>query len=131
MCTLEQTHRHKTKYSYEVAALDLSSSGRDVRCHRCTISGKHIKQVELFKLEKRKTWVLLLAAFASKSKCNLFFTKSKLFSNAEMAVKLARLRWYPVQLSAIKNTNYFKIKPTPILFLFSVMEYVIKSDSSK
>lgn len=55
MCTLEQTHRHKTKYSYEVAALDLSSSGRDVRCHRCMISGKHIKQVELFKLEKRKS----------------------------------------------------------------------------
>lgn len=48
-----------------------------------------------------------------------------------MAVKLARLRWYPVQLCAIKITNYFKIKRTPILFLFSVMGYVIKSDFSK
>lgn len=48
-----------------------------------------------------------------------------------MAVKLARLRWYPVQLCAIKITNYFKIKHTPILLLFSVMGYVIKTDFSK
>lgn len=48
-----------------------------------------------------------------------------------MAVKLSRLRWYPVQLCAIKITNYFKIKRNPILLLFAVMRYVIKSDFSK
>lgn len=48
-----------------------------------------------------------------------------------MAVKLARLRWYPVQLCAIKITNNVKTKHTPILLLFSVMGSVIKADFSK
>lgn len=46
-------------------------------------------------------------------------------------MKLARLRWYPVQLCAIKIINYFKIKHTPILLLFSMIGYVIKSDFCK
>lgn len=48
-----------------------------------------------------------------------------------MAVKVARLRWYPVQLCAIKITNYFKIKRTLILCLFPVTGNVIQYDSSK
>jgi len=48
-----------------------------------------------------------------------------------MPVELALLRWYPVQLGAIKITNYFKIKHAPVLLLFAVMGCVIKSDFFK
>lgn len=39
-------------------------------------------------------------------------------NNAEMAVKHAHLRWYLVQLCAIKITNSFKIKHSPISLYF-------------